>query len=89
MWSVWKTTPEADRTLTVQLASGAGEDMLRRMWQNVVEDPRELARLGWRVVAGLPVIDVAPCTGLGQDYQGLGVPAKASRTGQAGQATLA
>jgi hypothetical protein len=74
MWSVWKTTPEADRTLTVQLASGAGEDVLRTMWQKVVEDSRELARLGWQVVAGLPVIDVTPCTGLGQDYQGLGVP---------------
>ena len=70
MWSVWKTTPEADRTLTVQLATGAGEDMLRRMWQNVVEDPRELARWGWRVVAGLPVIDVAPCPASGKITKG-------------------
>jgi hypothetical protein len=74
MWSLWKTAPNGDRRNTIQLASGAGEDMLRQMWRGVTSDPRELARLGWQVVDGLPATDVSPSTGLGGGCIAAGVP---------------
>ena len=63
MWSQLKTTPEQDRDMTVRYATGMGESMLRHLWRQVLFDSRELHRLGWQIVEGMPVLNLASASG--------------------------
>ena len=63
MWSQLKTTPEQDRDMTVRYATGMGETVLKRMWRQALFDSRELHRLGWQIVEGMPVLNLASASG--------------------------
>ena len=67
-------TPEEDFRLSVQLASGLGQELAKLMWKNCVSDARELHRLGMKVVEGEPFIDVSQPTGLGGKDMEPGMP---------------
>lgn len=40
--------------MSVQLASGMGENMVRHLWVHALSNAQELARLGWQVLPGQP-----------------------------------
>ena len=73
LWSTHKITAQQDLKLSVLLAEGLGDDMIRSMWVQSTGDARELHRLGVQVCQGEPFVDVSQSTGLGDNLHP-GVP---------------